>query len=246
MLTLFVLLLVGSLLCLIFELVRQNRTNSVQENDQYTTFLQLPTSRQSSIQPRLAFERDNKPALVLPDLSGNGLNPVSVKSSSTVGVSYTVSLGDYRCTCPDWQELRMGFPANDCRRACKHVIQVLISSGYLSSLDDYSRAYLLQLRSGVPTDAQFVRANLPEQSAIFVYRKGHVWIDVITLDARKRRNPIQRFGYNPTEGRWSYGKAPKNAKVMRQVIMEIGADRVAASGTWMRYLIVDRMLVIYG
>ena len=41
MLTLFVLLLVGSLLCLIFELVRQNRTNSVQENDQYTTFLQL-------------------------------------------------------------------------------------------------------------------------------------------------------------------------------------------------------------
>jgi len=217
-----------AILVLLFMIARRSRANAVPKQPPSNTLPVPPQStRRSTGTQRYADEQ----GLHLPDLGGDCPEQVRVKSQSEPGVSYIVSLAQYTCTCPDWQRLRGGFPKNDLRRICKHIHSLLTSTGYSASLDEFTRAFLRGLPGGVPADSHIVRADIPEQTVVFVFRKGHAWIDVVTLGRRAKRNPILRFGYNASEERWSYGRAPRNAKMIRSAIRELGVDKVATAET---------------
>jgi hypothetical protein len=158
----------------------------------------------------------------LPDFSGERDTRLSVRSMSETGVFYEVDLLAYTCTCPDWSKLRGEFPVRNFRRACKHIVALLLFRDNGEKLSDLLYAFLSELPGGVPTNCNWIAAQLEGYDVLFVARGGNPWLDIVTVAPKPRKKrPYQRFGFNLAEGRWSYGRRPRNALMIRKIIHDL-------------------------
>ena len=66
----------------------------------------------------------------------------AIESYSDENTIYNVSVSEMTCTCPDFLKHRKGVPANDPRRACKHLYVVLEDNNRLSNLSELALAIL--------------------------------------------------------------------------------------------------------
>lgn len=140
---------------------------------------------------------------------------LSVPSRSEVDIVYTVDFNGPTCTCPDFRSSRNALPSGHLSRCCKHIFdayaQLKPEDGWPSWLD----AFLEMGMRPIPSQEWAV---LQIGSAKFLVSSApRDWGNVYT----KSKEGNQRFGYNPNEERWSYGKAPPHAQQLAQAVIKL-------------------------
>lgn len=138
---------------------------------------------------------------------------IQVKGSG--GNIYTVNLPDLTCTCLDFKKRRIGFPAGDVRRVCKHLAKEIIKRRLNTKIsgDKKLQAFVRKAsasRQGVPPFEKIisVKINEPVKGRKDFYLltgtndKG--WVEVIWFTDRT----YDGNGYNISEKRWAYGNNP--------------------------------------
>jgi hypothetical protein len=157
----------------------------------------------------------------LPDFSSEDQTRFTVPSMTERGLAYDVDLSNYSCTCPDWKKLRAVYAVRDFRRACKHIIALLLYRR-AENLGDLLFAFLADLPAGVPTDCSWVMAQFDSYDVLFVLKGTSPWLDVVTAAPQPiTPRPYQRFGFNLVEKRWAYGHRPRNAAIIRKIMKDL-------------------------
>ena len=218
--------LVLALILLIAFLIRANRAReeglSIGYAPRKTEIATIP----STISERKINYSYNKPDVhpwcELPDFSNQHNTRLTFPSMSEPGVAYHVDLAAYTCTCPDWVKLRGNFPSRDFKRACKHIVALLLQRDGGHQLNDLMYTFLGELLGGVPTNCTWIVAQVDGFDVLIVAREGNSWLDIVTVTPKPRqRRPYQRFGFNRDERRWSYGRRPRNAALIRRIIDDL-------------------------
>jgi hypothetical protein len=160
--------------------------------------------------------------LALPDVE-QFEDIVKIQSLTEKSESYTVSLKNLTCSCPDFQKRRKDYPATDLRRLCKHLAHALCQSGATLDMPEHINEILMSAEArgaGIPIYAPYIEIILDGQPAAFIGPSSNNWYNVVTRD-RKRESPkaaYREFGYNVDEERWSHNYPPPKAKTIRQII----------------------------
>lgn len=139
---------------------------------------------------------------------------VEVPSETDAEQVYTVDLQELSCDCPEWTKRRSGYPVRDVRRIDKHIARALLDRG--GSGDPRVDCLIGPMRgkSRLGTKAQDLWSfDVADANVLIATRQGTVWYDVIAQDAAGK---WRRYGYNPDEVRWAYGKGPPGAAVIEE------------------------------
>lgn len=147
----------------------------------------------------------------------------SVASEYVPGATYTLSLEELTCTCPDQQARQTRHPPREVRVLCKHLRRALLKE-CLASLDDILRCLVAEKEL---CDCLIVR-HLPDSGLIIIfgYARESEWLDVYA--ARRLRGdlpgfatgPYERHSFHLWQKRWSYGRSPYPAAIVRRLIDE--------------------------
>ena len=136
---------------------------------------------------------------------------VVVPSFSDSKKSYTVNLNEMTCTCASFSK-QMHLPSSLLSRCCKHILHVLFLNGALKSTDSWMFA-IRDSANHLPDRAWLI--DLESASPVLVTAEaGNEWINVLAHTVRSKERiktasgPIERFGWNISEKRWSYGSGP--------------------------------------
>ena len=141
---------------------------------------------------------------------------VSVGSKSSIGVSYSVDLRTASCDCPDWVGSRRQTPKLSLARCCKHVAEGLQQFAGKQRWPDWLGALIANCveRGGGtnPTDS-WRTIQIKEGVALFSIGHGD-WCNVFAPLDRYH----SRYGYNPSQRRWSYGVLPDSSAAIARAI----------------------------
>jgi hypothetical protein len=171
-----------------------------------------PRSPNGIVQPR-SHERVTPHQLTF--TRPTGLTPELVDSDKDQGVQYEVDVSQVTCTCPDFQR-RANRPKASFSRCCKHLVRMLSECGHLESADEWVQAIAAD-GYGAPAEAWMVELNTAPAVLVAV-APSREWVNVY---ARKPRSgeriktasgPIERYGWNVEEDRWSYGEGPPGSR----------------------------------
>jgi hypothetical protein len=147
---------------------------------------------------------------------------VTYDSETEPGVARIASLQRMECSCPDFAR-RAEFAPLDLRRLCKHLQRALL---------DHHRAELPELFVAMLEDAKLTNnSRFRVEHALghdigFSYTPGRGWVNIfvrrrLAKDLRDvHTGPYERHGFNVDEQRWSYAKAPDNARVVRALLKQ--------------------------
>jgi hypothetical protein len=128
--------------------------------------------------------------------------------------SFVVVLREPACTCPDFLN-RQAFPEHNPGRCCKHVAYAFLRTGkvfepwFQALIDDcftYAR--------GTPASKDWLLVQVPEEKPAVITTGPNAWCNVLA----HTQEGYQRFAFNPEDGKWSYGEAPKHAGAIEKAI----------------------------
>lgn len=148
-----------------------------------------------------------------------------VPSFSWSGQTYRVSLANQTCTCLDFVELRHDCPPNHFSRWCKHIITVANRMHYFVGCDAWHKA-IAKEGAGGPF-AAFLIASPSTQEFLATIGSSRDWINIFVRTAFPGQilpnltGPIKQFGWSIGEKRWSYGIAPRGARDIRKLLVQI-------------------------
>ncbi len=150
--------------------------------------------------------------------------PQEVESYCSDGKTYLVDPVSVTCTCPNAQ-LRTAWSQDSVARCCKHLLQVLGEVGVFADAGKWEAA-ILQDGHGGPAGAWLV--DLKTAPAVLItVGLSREWVNVFAHTKRRGERikeasgPIERFGWNISEKRWSYGEGPPGSKELTPIIKEI-------------------------
>ena len=148
---------------------------------------------------------------------------VQVKSHSDRKLLYDVDLTGPSCSCPDWRGKRSHLPTGSLTRCCKHVLDALGQVQPVDGWPGWLGAFLEHGWRPHPDKRWFVVGSSPDFS--LVSTGGNDWADVFSMV----NDRYQRFGYNVSERRWSYGQSPTRATEIAKAIGRQSSARSAKS-----------------
>lgn len=152
--------------------------------------------------------------------------PAQVRSSSDPGTVYGLDQAQCRCTCPDWNKRRGGFPVGDPRRMCKHLVRLWCErrDGFPAHLSWYADEFRFRYGTGTGFNPHAARQDLvlPDGGAVEVYRDDQKeWIEV--FDGEKH------YGFNPELMKWAYDNTPRQSREIIKGILGVGPDLLPGS-----------------
>jgi hypothetical protein len=131
---------------------------------------------------------------------------VSIASHSEQGRIYTVDLRGPSCTCSDYRSHRSALPEGDLTRCCKHILaaysQVQPDGGHPLWLGAFIE------HAWQPHPKQKWQVVSLDTQPILISSAPSEWANVF---APASDGGYDRFGYNVTQDRWSYGVEPPNS-----------------------------------
>ncbi len=149
---------------------------------------------------------------ILPDISIKAL----VQSSSESCIEYLVDLAGPTCTCPDFLP-RSKLPKGDLSRCCKHVFQVFAKvrpkDGWTGWLDAFLE---LGIRPHPKTKWAVVKLD---KDSVLISSAPQEWANVFLKSGQEN----ERFGYNVSNNRWSYGTSPQDSSRLIAEIRKLNA-----------------------
>lgn len=119
-----------------------------------------------------------------------------------------------RCSCPDWEERRMG--ASGPFRVCKHLSRhyALHQDDLPDELKRYADliAHFGYEDKGVPPQGEFYMYGIEDDMAYLMtgYADSLPWVNIYTDFS------TERYGFNLETGRWAKGKEPPFAKKLAE------------------------------
>ena len=146
-----------------------------------------------------------------------------VNSFSNFDRSYAVSLSKMSCNCPDFILVRSRFDESDPRRACKHLAYVFLEAIGTEAQNEIAMELLQSPAAG----KHLVTVDCSNGMTLCFCFGDSNWVDVITRTRRPGEKsfyftgPYRSYGYNLEDSRWSYGKAPAGAKLIKSAIRQI-------------------------
>lgn len=173
--------------------------------------------------PKQVFEvvKVDNPTLSIPE--GEAIPDQEIESYSDEGTIYNVSVSEMTCTCPDFRKHRKGVPANDPRRACKHLYCVLEDNNLISNLRELALAIL----ESPSKNKKLTTVKLSSGNEVSICHGGNEWVDVFTRKRRKGDSSglysgkYDRFGFSTNEQRWSYGDGPPGAREIKSILSQV-------------------------
>ena len=152
------------------------------------------------------------PPLLTPQLP---VIPIAETVPSSSGADeYVVDLIKQTCSCPDW-ERRRKLPLGDLSRACKHMAIMLYENSEQYTWHDCLVAYLEHVtfrNTGEKPSSKWQLVEDNGKCLLVGYIKNDDWANVFA----EGDSGFERFGYNISQKRWSYGDAPKGQRAVRK------------------------------
>ncbi|MCP4818027.1 MAG: hypothetical protein GY883_02485 [Shimia sp.] len=146
-----------------------------------------------------------------------------VPSFSSGNAVYLVSLEQQTCDCADFSsKQRADFDKFNLSRWCKHLATEISPFYAPIQLDEWKRFLLLSGRGG-PLGAckMFLKTTRP----VIITSDGNFeWLTILAHTKKSGETiatasgPLQNYGWNTLENRWSHGKAPNGAREMRKYL----------------------------
>ena len=181
------------------------------ESEMQTTWEEAPTT-------------DKPPALDVVELTVPTLPGDSATGHDTDGNELTMSLTNLTCTCSDWMEKRAELPDRSPGRLCCHLVAEV--NKVKESLPEMNAAFswLLGERTqrGKGTHAvEFYNLLMTDDGTALVSFGSSKWAHVLT--------PIEeavydRYGFDFSERRWSYGRHPSGFGSVKRYIEELQVE----------------------
>lgn len=139
-----------------------------------------------------------------------------VRSQTDSSMFYEVDLSEPRCSCPDWQSKRYALPQAHLSRCCKHVFtafgQLEPESGWPGWLGAFVNL------SWPPHPSQQWMVIRTGRGLVLASTAPAGWANVFAPE----NGTYDRFGYNVTEDRWSYGTEPTDSERIARAIIQAG------------------------
>lgn len=154
-----------------------------------------------------------------------GTPPRKVRSSRDRSVSYEVDPARLTCTCPDYQKRRADLPEASFARCCKHLLRVLDEQGHLAEADKWVKA-IASAGYGAPVEAWLIQLDTAPPALVAV-APDKQWVDVYAHTPRRGERiktatgPIDRFGWNVDEDRWSYSEGPPGSRELTPLMKQV-------------------------
>jgi hypothetical protein len=140
--------------------------------------------------------------------------------------SYVVALNEPSCTCPDWQP-RKSLPPRNPGKCCQHVAHAFTRTGkvfepwFQALLDDcFARS------KGTPQTPDWLLVAIPDSKPVLVAGSAEEWCNVFAPGG----DGYEKFAYHSQESAWSYGEAPRRARLIERAIREYLLESVQAGG----------------
>lgn len=141
------------------------------------------------------------------------VNVVVTVPGGTGEEQFEVDLSEHRCTCAEWTANRKSRAPGHIGRCCNHVARAFLTVSNRRGWPDWFQALIddCELR-GRGTQPEDDWAIVTIQSRNILVSSGQSgWSNVF---APARSGKYQRFGYNWSARRWSYGIVPPNAETI--------------------------------
>jgi hypothetical protein len=93
---------------------------------------------------------------------------------------YVVNLTDQTCTCADWKKSRQHLPAGHLGRACKHIVEKILSTPEAAGFNPILLGILNECRwrsRGTNAFDQYVPLSVNGQTVLLAYSEGE-WVNV--------------------------------------------------------------------
>jgi hypothetical protein len=160
--------------------------------------------------------KSNEDGFLLPQIDQR----VKVKPSNQFDSVQKVNLLTHECDCSDWSGTRSHLPENSPGRACKHVVRALhLLADDSPALKREWNEFLLGLVSvtadtdrGLEAVENWKILDLDGTKFLAAWGKTD-WCNVYTL---KPEGKMERFAYNVSTKRWSYGARPKQSALLNK------------------------------
>ncbi len=140
----------------------------------------------------------------------------TVESRSGSG-KYTLNLYTYTCTCPDFVQRRVERPLGDVGRSCKHLRDAVLALDIDSFGDELTRV-IFKSPHGPYERIWFAPGPDDEIIALGII-ENKPWLNLFIR--RGVGQPYDRYGYSPSEGRWSYDSIPPAARDIVRLMAEL-------------------------
>lgn len=151
---------------------------------------------------------------------------LKVRSFWNPRVSYSVSLMDQRCDCPDFQ-FRADRDRNHISRLCKHLVVKLNEFDAFESSNEWIKL-LAGMGTRGPIAAFEIRTEQTTPGLMAVNDKED-WVDFYAKTTKKGETAknasgaFHRYGWAIYQKRWSHGNYPRGGPHYRKILSQIDA-----------------------
>lgn len=137
---------------------------------------------------------------------------------------YIIDLTKKTCSCCEFQGWRdrTQYDASDIRRYCRHMIKALPNE-VLENLDELRKLLINPYNGTCDVDGYFKLFKIDGNEIIARFNGSTNWVDVFARrqrlkDGKENTGPLEKYGFNVEENRWSYGNGPRNALAIKRAI----------------------------